>query len=229
MALDRFAPHALDQETSQLLIAYVNGLTAMGADVPRNPAQPIPAADFEPLMDSLSDRQGAYVAMMLNLGLRWEGAHKFRQLELVSDDGTVAVVRVLLTSKGVQLPYKRNAYLCGVFREKVSTVFNGRAVVEGADFAVPYRGLLERMKRHGFTTHSLKKTFAGFADSHTRNPQDPEADTKLMSLTEHRQWKNVELYLGADRVAERRDAILGVKKLQTGMQQGMMPRQQQQG
>ncbi|KAJ9434722.1 hypothetical protein DIPPA_20671, partial [Diplonema papillatum] len=108
-------------------------------------------------------------------------------------------------SKTENRPTRRNVCLRGVFRQDVERFVAGRSSIDGPVFNVAYKPLLARLKQVGVTTHAFKRGYAHAIDDMGVD------DARLQRLTGHRQFKNVETYLGLERAAERRERGAGVE------------------
>ncbi|KAJ9447128.1 hypothetical protein DIPPA_26331 [Diplonema papillatum] len=198
----RWAPHV----RLGVLEAHVAGLTALGADVPTRQAVPVEPKHWELLRRALSPEQMAFCCVQHLLGLRWEGVSRLEDLKVVQREADVLkLTLVQRESKTENRPTRRNVCLRGVFRQDVERFVAGRSSIDGPVFNVAYKPLLARLKQVGVTTHAFKRGYAHAIDDMGVD------DARLQRLTGHRQFKNVETYLGLERAAERRERGAGVE------------------
>ncbi|KAJ9469382.1 hypothetical protein DIPPA_01756 [Diplonema papillatum] len=198
----RWAPHV----RLGILEAHVAGLTALGADVPTRQAAPVEPKHWELLRRALSPEQMAFCCVQHLLGLRWEGVSRLEDLKVVQREADVLKLTVVQReSKTENRPTRRNVCLRGVFRQDVERFVAGRSSIDGPVFNVAYKPLLARLKQVGVTTHAFKRGYAHAIDDMGVD------DARLQPLTGHRQFKNVETYLGLERAAERRERGAGVE------------------
>ncbi|KAJ9449149.1 hypothetical protein DIPPA_13609 [Diplonema papillatum] len=198
----RWAPHV----RLGILEAHVAGLTALGADVPTRQAAPVEPKHWELLRRALSPEQMAFCCVQHLLGLRWEGVSRLEDLKVVQREADVLKLTVVQReSKTENRPTRRNVCLRGVFRQDVERFVAGRSSIDGPVFNVAYKPLLARLKQVGVTTHAFKRGYAHAIDDMGVD------DARLQRLTGHRQFKNVETYLGLERAAERRERGAGVE------------------